>query len=425
MAQSPIQKRPFDLFVSYSHDDRKLVDPVVAWLKDRAGLKVWYDATSGDAAKRTTALLADAMQSARGSLFALSSKWNSSTWCKDEHEIALTERRKQDAYLLLALQVDSMEIPSWFTISNVIDFRRFDAESAAALLQSMAPDAPSRYDNGQDVYFAGPWSRPGDAVRRTLSCLHEMGWRLVGDAPDNPHFQDASLRIRSIIATARGLVGLLPFDAGRPPSNTSPYIIEEVRIAQELGKPYLLLAEDNVQIPKELSLAAFGGNRVRISNDEPDSSLRSALAEFDEELGRRPHSDARSYSFLATSLRDDVRESDRLAAVLERASNMACVRGVGLRGQHAQEEIVERIRNAGFVVADVTDDHRNSLIEAGVALGSGTPLHLLSGRPSDGSFKRRFMFEDREMNWYQNPVERLGSAFRIGRLYRRRILTKQ
>jgi len=255
-----------------------------------------------------------------------------------------------------------------------------------------------------------------------------MGWRLVGDSPDHPEFHDAEMRIKSIIATARGLVGLLPFDERNPPENTSPWIVQEVRIAHGLGKPYLLVAEEKVSVPQEIAAGAFGGSPIRISHNNDkntDTSFRQALADFDEELARRPHSDARAYSFLANSLLDDQHETDDLASVLERASNMACVRGLGLSGQHVQEAIVERIRHAGFVIADVTDDHRNSLIEAGVALGAGTPLHLVGRPPADGSLKRRFMFEDREMNWYQNPVERLGLVYRIGKLYRRRVFTTQ
>jgi hypothetical protein len=422
MASLPLQKRPNDLFVSYSHQDRALVDPVVEWLGKSAGLKVWYDAASGDAAQRTTELLANAIQASRGSLFVLSSNWTSTTWCKDEHEFSLTERRAQDAFLVVAIQVSDMEIPPWFRVANVIDCRRFDEESAAAVLRSLVPNPPVRYDNDQDIYFAGPWSRPSESVKPVLSSLLGMGWRLVGDSPDNPSFKDSATRIRSIISTARGLVGLLAFDASHAPNNTSPYIIEEARIALGLGKPYLLLVEDKVVVPEDLAASAFAGGPIFISHD--GDSLQRVLFDFDEELGRRPHSDTRAYSFLATSLRDEEPQVNRLVDILQRASNMASVRGIGLTGQHVQSEIIERIRNACFVIADVTDDHRNALIEAGVALGAGTPLHLLSRPPADGSLKRRFMFEDKEMNWYETPLQRMGSVYRIGKVYRRRVFTR-
>lgn len=144
--------------------------------------------------------------------------------------------------------------------------------------------------------------------------------------------------------------------------------------------------------------------------------------DFDEEIERRTHSDDRSYSFLATSLLAEQRDTDDLISVIERTSNMRCVLGRGMRGQHIQQAIIDRIRRAAVVIADVSDDNRNSLIEAGVALGAGTDLHLLCRVPADGSRKRRFMFEDREMNWYETPLERLGMVYRIARMYRRRVL---
>jgi len=82
MAAVPLQKRPNDLFVSYGHADKARVDPIVNWLRHDVGLKVWYDALSGNAAERTSSLLANAIQSARGALFFLSQNWQASTWLR-------------------------------------------------------------------------------------------------------------------------------------------------------------------------------------------------------------------------------------------------------------------------------------------------------------------------------------------------------
>jgi hypothetical protein len=370
-------------------------------------------------------LLSDAIQSARGAVFFLSQSWQGSSWCRDEHELALNERRSSDAYLIVAVRIDDLEIPSWFTIANVLDFRQFNARSAADFLRSSVPNPPIRVDNDQDVYFAGPWSRPSTAAKSTVRSLHKMGWRLVGDSPNNPRFEDSVKRIASIISTSRGLVAVLPFDRAKPPDNTSPWIMEEVRIARNCGHPYLLLAENGVHIPPELVSGAFGSNVISLFSDGPDTSFQQALSDFDDELSQRPHCDARSYSFLATSLLNDQTDTDDLISVIERVSNMTCSLGQGFTGKHVQQAIIDRIRNAAFIIADVTEDNRNSLIEAGVALGAGTPLHLLCKLPTDGSRKRRFMFEDMEMNWYENPLERLGTVYRIASIYRRRVFTSE
>ena len=423
MATIPFQKRTCDLFVSYGHADGQLIDPIVAWLRRAAGLEIWYDATSGDASQRSSELLAGAIRKAKGCLFFLSPNWQDSSWCKDEHEFALTEKRSNDSFALLAVRIVDMDIPSWFQTANVLDFREFNARSAAQLLRSIAPERASRLDNQQDVYFAGPWSRPSKVATSALRVVAEMGWRLVGDSPDNPHFTDSEGRITSIIDTCRGLVAVLPFDESCPPSYTRQYIVDEVVIARNRRRPFLLLAEEKVEVPPELGAASFGGTALRLSADGTNAPVRDWLDRFDEELSHRPHSDRHAYSFLATSLLGDPGEIEDLVAVIERATNIPCILGHRLKGQHVQQAIVDRIRGAAFCISDVTNDSKNSLIEAGIALGAETPLHLLSQPPSDGSLKTRFMFQDIEMNWYRNPIERLGAAYRIARPYRRRVLS--
>ena len=128
-----------------------------------------------------------------------------------------------------------------------------------------------------------------------------------------------------------------------------------------------------------------------------------------------------AYSFFATSLRGEARETDKIIALMEQVTSMECLLGQRLQGQHAQQEIIERIRNAQFVLADITADHLNSLIEAGVARGAGTRLHLICRTPESGELRTRFMFRDLEVSWYGNAVERIGAAHRIARMYRRRV----
>jgi hypothetical protein len=423
MAQA-LQKRPNDLFISYGHADKPIVDAIVRWLQHSAGLKIWHDDVGGDASRRTTELLENGLGSSRGSLFILSSNWTASTWCKDEYDFALTERRNNDAFLVVAVRIDEVEIPPWFKLSNVLDFRQFDARSAAHLLRSMAANPPVRLDNDQDVYFAGPWKNTGTAAASALDAMHRTGWRIIGDSPDHPHFKESRQRITAIINTARGLVAVMPYDESRAPVFASPYILDEVRIAHSHACPYLLFAEEGVQIPADVAADAFGGGVIPLRNGgSPEREpYQQVLMDFDEELERRTHSDDHSYSFFATSLLAEQRDTDDLISVVERTSNMRCVLGHGMSGQHIQRAIIDRIRRAAVVIADVSDDNRNSLIEAGVALGAGTDLHLLCRVPADGSRKRRFMFEDREMNWYETPLERLGMVYRIARMYRRRVL---
>lgn len=419
---APLPKRPNDLFISYGHADRAIVEPVVDWLSKSAGLRLWYDTNSGSAAQRTTDLLSRGIESARGALFFISQNWGASTWCKDEHEVALIQRRISDEFVVIAAQIAKVEIPAWFQTSQVLDLRQFDVLSASALLRSLTANPPLRVDNDQDVYYSGPWSNPSGAAKKAVRVMHEMGWRLVGDSQDHPKFLDSVQRITAIIQSCRGLAAVLPFRSGNEPHHTSPWVLDEVRIAQVLDRPYVLMAEEGVVPPPELVARAYEGRVLLLSGDGPDEQFRSTLNSFDDMLGHVPHSSAGTYSFLAASLLGDATESDALVSVVERVTNMTCVQGRNLTGQHAQEAIVEKIRSAAFVIADVTDDNRNALIESGVARGAGVPLHLICRLPADGNRKTRFMLQDMEINWYSNSLERIGAMYRIARRYRRRVL---
>ncbi len=420
MATIALQKRPFDLFASYGHQDEDLVVPIVEWLRG-AGLKVWFDRSDGDASKRNSDLLGNALASSRGAIFFLSPNWQSSTWCKDESEFALNERRADDAYLTVALRLAPFTLPPWFKLSNVIDVSTFSDTAAADLLGSLDPAPQVRLDNAEDVYFAGPWAQPSDAAKNVLRFVATRGWRLIGDTPDHPGFKDSTNRIRAIIDTCRGVLAVLPFRADKPPALTSPYVLDEVFIALRAGKPFLLFVEENVVVPQELASASFGGNPIPISAKTTSAEIQTALEGFDEELGECTHTDKHAFSFLATSILNP-EASSLVKTGLESAAKLPCIRGFNLQGQHAQKAIIDRITNAAFCVADVSDDNKNSLIEAGVALGAGTALHLIAARPADGSLKRRFMFEDMEMNWYSSSLERLAKVYLIGRRYRRRVI---
>jgi hypothetical protein len=151
-------------------------------------------------------------------------------------------------------------------------------------------------------------------------------------------------------------------------------------------------------------------------------ALTTALADFDELLHHSPHDDSGAFIFFAASLRGDPSEAEDVATVIERASNMHCVRGERLSGDNAQQSIIDLIRRAAVVIADVSDDHRNTLIETGIAMGSGTRLKLMCRQPMDTTpLKKRFMFEGQEFHWYQTPEDRLGLCYYFARQFRRKV----
>src|SRR4029079_17790698 len=60
------------------------------------------------------------------------------TWCKDEHEVALNERRNDDEFVLFAARPDDCEIPTWFKNAIVCDVRAGRAQPHAEFLRSLS-----------------------------------------------------------------------------------------------------------------------------------------------------------------------------------------------------------------------------------------------------------------------------------------------
>jgi hypothetical protein len=416
-----LQKRKDDFFVSYGHADVMRVAPLVDFLKRTCGLSVWFDGVEGNASVRSSKLLSGAIGNSRGALFCVSETWKRSTWCEGEFEVALTQQREFDGFEIVAIQLDNVDPPDWLKVSEIIDMRQPNGKAIGRLLKSLGSDPPHRFDNAEDVYLAAPWSRPSPLVRDTFEVVRRMGWRLVGDTPTFKHLGEG--RIAAIQRTTRGVVALLPHDPHQPGTATSPYILEEARLASTIGKPLLLLSEPEVVLPDDLPSAAFRHTAIRLGATADDrAALAAALADFDELLHHSPHDDSGAFIFFAASLRGDPSETEDIATVIERASNMQCVRGERLSGDNAQSAIIDLIRRAAVVIADVSDDHRNTLIETGIAMGSGTRLKLMCREPADGTtVKKRFMFEGQEFHWYRSAEERLGLGYYFARQFRRRV----
>lgn len=416
-----LQKRENDFFVSYGHGDLKRITPLVDLLKRVCGLCVWFDGAESNATMRSSELLTLAIGNARGALFCLSEAWKSSTWCKGEYDVSLSEQRMYAGFEIVCLRLDDVEPPGWFNIAEIIDLRETSASAIARLLRSLASDVPHRLDNAEDVYLAAPWGRPSPLVRETFEALGRTGWRLVGDSPNQSYMGEK--RIEAIQRTTRGVVTVMPHDPSQPDSATSPYILQEARIALDLGKPFLLLGEPGVVPPRDLVCGAFRGMSFTLSTDqEARATLTTILDDFDNSLQHMAHDNTRAFIFFAASLRGNPSETDDITTVIERASNMRCVRGERLSGDNVQTAIIDLIRRSAVVIADVSDDHRNTLIEAGIAMGSGTRLKLICREPPGGApLKKRFMFEGQELYWYGTPEQRLGLCYYFARQFRRHI----
>ena len=418
MAVKPYNKRPYDVFVSYSHREGEFVESLVTWLQNIAGLRTWWDTARLAAGDPLVHALPAAIESSRAAIFCVSSAWIESTWCEQEFGAALQQQRHDRRYRIIAVKLDNSPTPAFLANARYVEMSALTPTSAAVLLTALVPEPAPWPHSSQDVYMSCSWqandARLADTIGNALS--NSFGFRMIGDSTDHPIF-DGKERIRQIIGSCGALVAVLPFRDDQVNSFTSKWILREVMTANDIGRPFMLFADRRVKLDGEIVRASIGSSVFEVPEEASDPSLLRSLSLLEDEFCSPELS---TFSFFATSISKDQAGTERIVDLMEQITSMECLIGQRMRSQHAQQEIVERIRGAQFVVADITASNVNSIIEAGIARGSGTPLHLISEYPATGDLRTRFMFRDMEVNWYRDEVERLGVVHRISRQYRRR-----
>ena len=421
MSEVAFKDRPYDLFISYSHKDHALVEPVARWLLDVANVRVWWDERSLGAGDTIETELPIGLSSSRGVLFAVSRQSAAAGWVQGEFGLAIKQRTVYKEFRIICLSLDGSEPPPLAATTKWIATQggRFDEAIACQLLAGLYGAVGSVVHGTRDVYVSRSW-RPSEAALADSVCQRfiKAGYRLVGDSEDHRHYDEAT-RIRMLIRSCSALLAIAPNRTGS--GHTSKYIESEILTAIESGIPTMVVCEAGVTladaIMKQLPIEwIFRGDA---NPPDTQNTFESVLETLAEEFSPppRPH-----YAFYATSLRTDRSLIRNARQLIEQITGIECMLGTDLGGKGAQLKIVEMIRGALFVVADVSDGNLNTLIEAGIALGSGTPLYLLAqGEPRP----TRFMFRDFEVNFYNNGLELFGALHREARKYRRRILNRE
>lgn len=418
MADLPLQKRPYEVFISYSHADAEFVGRLVAFLQ-AAGLPVWQDRKGLGAGASLPAALPNAIRNSRSVGLTISKASVKSGWVRQEYNVAVTQLTRYPSFRIIVLRLDDSDIPDLVESSVWLDFRgtELTSETALRLLKAFyrnEHDPPPK--GSRDIYVSHGW-RPSEqlAVRQVCRPFIQNGYRLVGDAGDYPVF-DAETRIPAVVSSCGALLAILPNRGGK----TSEWIIKEIEIARELGLPYLLIVDDEVEVSHTLIEAAIECKQFSLDAAQSDESLQKEIVSILDEYYKPPQQP--HYAFFASSFlrADDV--ADKVCELIESVTRIPCVLGAQLQTQHAQQEIIDRISGALFMLADITGDSKNTLIECGVARGARTPLYLVAqGEPAP----TRFMFRDLEVNFYSDTLQLLSMVHRLARPFQRRILNNE
>ena len=147
------------------------------------------------------------------------------------------------------------------------------------------------------------------------------------------------------------------------------------------------------------------------------TTLQSSIARLREEWKKpsQPH-----YVFFATDFSPNNKRRNRLIKEqIQRITCMECIIGDDIKEVPIQETIIAKISHAFAMIADISEGNINTVIEAGIGIGTGLKenLRLIAKGP------RRdppFMFSDKQVMYYADELELIGIVHRITYRYRRR-----
>jgi hypothetical protein len=228
------------------------VDRLDNWLTEVAGMPIWYDSRSLPASATIGNALPDAIVRCRSMMIILSESSVASQWVIEEYNAAMGQRTRFKDYRIIPIRIDTCDPPGLLQTTKWIDVPdgQLTLESACQLLTSLhRGESPPGVSKTRDVYISRGWRESESAIADWVCRLvAEAGFRLIGDSKDQPSF-DQDQRVRSIIASCGALAAVLPHRGG---GRTSTYILQEIRIARELGLAVLLAADPNVVLPEDL-----------------------------------------------------------------------------------------------------------------------------------------------------------------------------
>lgn len=413
-----VHKRPFHAFLSHAHANNIVVDSLYSWLNEKADIPIWYDGHALPASATINTYLPEIIVECRAMIIILSEASIKSGWVQQEYKAAIGQRNRFRDFRFIPVRIEKCEVPEFLRTIRRIDILdgRLDLKTANQLLTGLYYDnIASIRGKTRDVYVSHTW-RTSEACLADYVCqqLDKARFRLIGDSPDQAHFEDGK-RVESIISSCGGLVAILP-NRGR--GKTSKYILKEIQFAQALSLPYLVVKEPGVELPENLAESAINIVVNDVQNGFPDKTVLQESIELLMEAWKRPIQP--HHIFFGTTL--DTRHKQRnktIQQVIQNVTAMPCIMGEEIREGQIQEVITRQILQAFALIADISEDNLNTCIEAGIARGANIRYHLVAQEP-----RRRppFMFRDQQVWHYNNDVELLGKIHRIVFPYRRRIL---
>lgn len=419
------RKKTYDIFLSHSCLDKEFTDKLHGLL-ELSGFHVWYDEKRLIGNTQLLSGLPKYIDDSEAFIVVLSQSSCKSSWVQDECGYARGLMDKGELKKIIPIVIDECEIPGFYNNYKWIDctgglIPKSFFEILAALYGSS-----ENIREEKDVYVSYSWRKEEqELVNVVFRQLRRKQYRLIGDASNHSGY-DEDDRIRRIMNTCGAFVGILPY---RGESNTSRYILDEIHKALECNLPGILIADSRVE---NLDNFTYPLLKIDISNEIDETVMLNHINLLKIERPKTPH------VFFATNLdreRQTINEYVRNLSGVVTATR--CILGEDINKGNMQQQIINRIRSAYVMFADITGDEQcikcesegkvskdktyrfNTCIEAGIARGANTDLFIIAKEPRKAP---PFMFRDIEVRHYSDDCTLLAIVHKILRGYRRSVL---
>lgn len=422
----PLNRRDYDIFISYAHSDRSFVEHLYRWFHETAGLQVWWDDREMSAGALLATELQRAIERCRTVVLVASDESLNRGWVQAEYNAAMDERANYPGFRVIALRMgkadvkDLMKGISWIDVPD----STFDPNTALAIVRALYPGENSPNPaTSRDIYISASWqSDDNTSAKKVCKYLVKQGFRLIGDARDQKGYGSGD-RVARIMSSCGAFVSIVPY-RGEETAITSEspykYFLQEIDIAVEKGLPSVVIADPRIRRSdgNDKNWLPMETDNETVPN-AVQQSLRSIWDRWRKPL--QPH-----YVFYAKDLDPNgTHFTESVRHLIQLITSMPTRIGVEVHEgnpDNANAAVRRSVCDAFLVVADLTDDNINTCIEAGMALAVGTNIELLASGP-----QRRppFMLRERNMPTYHDEVQQIGLIHKISRPYRRRVINAE
>lgn len=429
-----VHKRVYHVFLSHSSLDKKtVIAPLYRWFDQIARIPAWIDQNNLSPGSKLVTSIEESIAICRSMILVLSKSSVDSGWVQEEYSTAQIHQKSYKDFKIIPIVIDDCEKPVFLDNLLWLDAREWVSKGNEQLeftfyqqlLRALYPFDPAvEYRNSTDIFVSRTWrSSESGFADNVCKTFMKSGFRLIGDSKDHPTFTDSNNRIKNIISSCGGLLAILPFrEKEEEHSYTSKYCIKEIEFAQQHNLPCVVIAEPGVKLFEEQQNSFTYFQQVEnIEQTARESNFLKAVEEM-RESWKKPRNE--HYIFFATNFSNH--ERNQIARqLIQQITKLPCIVGenINYRNLSIQEAIADLVRHASFVIADVSEDNVNTLIEAGIARGANVECRMVARTTPEHPRKRPpFMFRDKQVEYYKSDAELLGRIHRLAYPFRRRIL---